>query len=1040
MRSRLKLAKSAMGWLNCYEDTSSLKTQGNAKYIFSLKHVKMYISMSGAGTESYTAAPMGDEMRSEIRNFIMKNCFWYKRSIQKYHTRTVFTLLLCISLLLTLSAGATPVYAEETSTAGTETSSVTAAAVPTSGTETSLDTDTPSESKTVRVGYFPSLNFQEGDDDEHKRGAGYEYLQKIASVTGWSYEYVYASFGECLEMLENGEIDLMGEVNYTLDRSRRMRFSSYPQGSEEFWLFTNRKHEALAQGGYSALEGCRIGVNSGTYSEMLLGQWLEAKRIDAMIVPYADDQKLTQALSDGTVEAIVAPGLTMDSDAISITSIGGGDYYFVVTTKRIDLLSELNAAMAEINTSDSNYSRKLVAQYENKSSRNFLLNRQEKKWLEAHQNTIRVGYFDDKFPFSGTRDGELSGILKTVLDTIEHQYGITITTQPYRSTDEMRAALDKDEIDLAGPVIRDLDVLERIDAVSTDAIYELTPVVIYKGRNFDETSPVIATTNSSLYSDHIVSISSRDLTTRKYDSFEDCLQAIFDDEADATLIASARINELKDNPLMKKLSYAEIADRQKLVMFTRKDNRRVATIVNKAIEQSASLLNGVVLAENAVTNDRVTLHEFIQANAGTVVIVAAAIIGLLLLLLSRLMIGQRKLEAALAEAREANAANVAKTTFLNSMSHDIRTPMNAIIGFTNIALSMSPEEKLRNCLEKIMQSSDYLMSLINDVLDISRIESGKIKYEPVPCDITEITDTVLSVAHGFLQGRNIEFIVERATPTAKYVYADELRIREVLINILSNAIKFTKDGGTIRFEVKDQPVGDGKHVEVHYRISDTGIGMSEEYQKHLYEEFSQESDGARTNYKGTGLGMAITKRYVDMMHGEIHVKSQQGVGTTFTVELPLQIADVVPEKKQETDCTKRDLQGIRVLMAEDNDLNAEIAITLLEEKGMKVTRAIDGQDVVDQFRAAPAGSFDLILMDIMMPKQNGYEATQAIRSMSDRPDGWTIPIVAMTANAFAEDIAAAHAAGMNGHLAKPIDMDEVMKVICRVLTGSMNMV
>ena len=487
---------------------------------------------------------------------------------------------------------------------------------------------------------------------------------------------------------------------------------------------------------------------------------------------------------------------------------------------------------------------------------------------------------------------------------------------------------------------------------------------------------------------------------------------------------------------MKKLSYAEIADRQKLVMITMKDDRRAATIVNKAIEQSASLLNGVVLAENSVTNDRATLHELIQANAGIVMFVAVAIIGILLLLLSRLVAGQRKLEAALAEAREANAANVAKTTFLNSMSHDIRTPMNAIIGFTNIALSMSPEEKLRNCLEKIMQSSDYLMSLINDVLDISRIESGKIKYEPVPCDITEITDTVLSVAHGFLQGRNIEFIVERATPTAKYVYADELRIREVLINILSNSIKFTKDGGTIRFEVKDQPVGDGKHVEVHYRISDTGIGMSEEYQKHLYEEFSQESDGARTNYKGTGLGMAITKRYVDMMHGEIHVKSQQGVGTTFTVELPLQIADVAPEKKPETACTKRDLQGIRVLMAEDNDLNAEIAITLLEEKGMKVTRAIDGQDVVDQFRAAPAGSFDLILMDIMMPKQNGYEATQAIRSMSDRPDGRTIPIIAMTANAFAEDIAAAHAAGMNGHLAKPIDMDEVMKVICRVLTGT----
>lgn len=967
-------------------------------------------------------------------------------------------------MLLTLSAGVTPVYAEETSAAAassasatmtspatapasdTMTSPATAPASATvtspatalaSGTEAVPGTDTPSESKTVRVGYFPSRNFQERSNDDHKRGAGYEYLQKIASLTGWSYEYVYASFRECLEMLENGEIDLMGDVNYTLDRSRRMRFSSYPQGAEEYWLFTNRKHEALAQGGYSALEGCRIGVNSGSYQEMLLSQWLETKQIEATIVPCTDDQALMQKLSDGTIDAIVAPRLIMASDAITITSIGGGDYYFAVNMKRIDILSELNAALAEIDSSDSNYSRNLITQYENKSARIFLLNRQEKKWLEAHQNTIRVGYFEDKFPFSGTRDGELAGILKTVLDTIEQQYGITITTQPYRTTDEMRAALEKDEIDLAGPVIRDLDVLERIGAVSTDAIYELTPVVIYKGRSFDETSSVIATTNSSLYLDQIVSISSHNLTTRKYDSFEDCLQAILDDEADATIIASARINELQDNPLMKKLSYAEIADRQKLVMVTMKDDRRVGTIVNKAIAQSASVLTGVVLAENSVTNDRATLHGLIQAYAGTVMFVSVAIIGILLLLLSRLVAGQRKLEAALAEAREANAANVAKTTFLNSMSHDIRTPMNAIIGFTNIALSMGPEEKVRNCLEKIMKSSDYLMSLINDVLDISRIESGKIKYEPVPCDVTEIIDTVLSVAHGFLQGRNIEFIVERTTPPTKYVYADELRIREVLINILSNSIKFTKDGGTIRFEADSRPVGDGKHVEVCYRISDTGIGMSEEYQAHLYEEFSQESDGARTNYKGTGLGMAITKRYVDMMHGEIHVKSQQGVGTTFTVELPLRIADVVaPEKKQETDCTKRDLQGIRVLMAEDNDLNAEIAITLLEEKGMQVTRAIDGQDVVDQFRAAPAGSFDLILMDIMMPKQNGYEATQAIRSMSDRPDGRTIPIVAMTANAFAEDIAAAHAAGMNGHLAKPIDMDEVMKVICRVLTGS----
>ena len=272
-----------------------------------------------------------------------------RAEIQKY-TRAFLTLLvLCASLLFTLSARPTPAYAEEMS-----------------------------ESKTVRVGYFTSRNFQEGGADEHKRGAGYEYLQKIASLTGWNYEYVYAPFGECLEMLENGEIDLMGDVNYTLDRSRRMRFSAYPQGSEEFWLFTNRKHEALAEGGYSALEGCRIGVNSDTYPEKLLEQWLETKQIEATVVSCTDDQALTEALAYGTLDAVVAPGLIMDSDAVSITSFGGGDYYFAVNTKRLDLLCELNAAMAEINTIDSDYSRKLVAQYENKSSRNFLLNRREK--------------------------------------------------------------------------------------------------------------------------------------------------------------------------------------------------------------------------------------------------------------------------------------------------------------------------------------------------------------------------------------------------------------------------------------------------------------------------------------------------------------------------------------------------------------------------------------------------------------------------------------------------------------------------------------
>lgn len=997
--------------------------------------------MFGAGTESDTAVPTGAMMRADIRNYLTQRSFTEKRMTRdcrtqkyptyKYSTRTFLALLmLCASLLFTLCVRPTPAYAEETSAA---------TAAPASGIETlpatapAPATDTPSESKTVRVGYFTTRNFQEGGEDEHKRGAGYEYLQKIASLTGWNYEYVYAPFSECLEMLENGEIDLLGNVNYTIDRSRRMSFSSYPEGNDRYWIFTNKEHEEIADGDLSSLEGCRIGVADGSYQQQLITQWLETKRINASVIPCTDYNAMMDGLENDTLDAMVAPGLIVQSDSIPVISIGGGDYYFAVTQSRRDLLSELNAALAEIHTTDPDYNTTLMARYESRASRSYALNREEKKWLSAHQNTMRIGYLEDKLPFCGSENGELVGILATVLDTVKTEYGIRIETVPYKNTKTLGEDLAAGEVDLAGPVIQEFDIMEKYGMVSTESIFDITPVIIYRGNDCARSLQHIVLATSCVYTPQITSVLFPEAEIKKVETIDDCLRAIQRGKAGATIIPSIRLSTMTDNPLLKKLSTTEVAKRQDLVLFTGKENRRAVTIIDKAVEQSAGLLNGVVLAKYSVVKQQATLHDFFDTYAQQAICVSVAIIGVLLLLLSRLVVGQRKLEAALAEAREANAANVAKTTFLNSMSHDIRTPMNAIIGFTNIALSMSPEEKVRNCLEKIMKSSDYLMSLINDVLDISRIESSKIKYAPVPCDITEITDTVLAVAHGFLQGRNIEFVVERATPTAKYVYADELRIREVLINILSNAIKFTKDGGTIRFEVEDQPVGDGKHVEVRYRISDTGIGMSEEYQAHLYEEFSQESDGARTNYKGTGLGMAITKRYVDMMNGEIHVKSKQGVGTTFTVELPLRIADVAPEKKTETGCTERDLQGIRVLMAEDNDLNAEIAITLLEEKGMKVTRAIDGQDVIDQFRATPAGSFDLILMDIMMPKQNGYEATQAIRSMADRPDGKIIPIVAMTANAFAEDIAAAHAAGMNGHLAKPIDMDEVVKVICRVL-------
>ena len=381
----------------------------------------------------------------------------------------------------------------------------------------------------------------------------------------------------------------------------------------------------------------------------------------------------------------------------------------------------------------------------------------------------------------------------------------------------------------------------------------------------------------------------------------------------------------------------------------------------------------------------------------------------------------------------AESANAAKSTFLNNMSHDIRTPMNAIIGFTNIAMKHNPSPEIKSCLDKISDSSEHLLALINDVLDISRIESGKIQYLPTPVDITEVSNSVLTIMYGYLSNRNINFQTEVEEPQMRYVLTDAVRVREVLVNILGNAVKFTNDGGTVTYAVSYHKGNDVNHIHVRYRITDTGIGMSEEFVDHIFDEFSQEEHGARTQYKGTGLGMTITKKYVDLMGGTILMESKKGVGSTFIVELPMEITDECKVKKTDYSVEKVDLTGLKVLLAEDNELNAEIAIVQLEEFGMQITRASNGDEVVNIFMDHPPGTFDIILMDVMMPNKNGYEATHAIRNLQNRPDGEEIPIIAMTANAFAEDVQASLDAGMNGHLSKPIVMDEVIKTIARNL-------
>ena len=376
-------------------------------------------------------------------------------------------------------------------------------------------------------------------------------------------------------------------------------------------------------------------------------------------------------------------------------------------------------------------------------------------------------------------------------------------------------------------------------------------------------------------------------------------------------------------------------------------------------------------------------------------------------------------------ADKAEAANKAKTEFLSHMSHDIRTPINAIMGMTDIALKNADnEEKVRDCLGKIDGASGHLLSLVNDVLDMSRIESGNTTMSSKAFNLKECLNNCASIISGQLVNRDITLVRDFEGIEAPAVMGDELHLRQIFINILGNSVKFTPDGGSITFRAWEEEGDEGKKIFV-FDLSDTGIGMSEEYLPKLFEAFSQEEGGSRTTYKGTGLGMAITKSFVDLMGGSIEVESKLNCGSRFLVKIPMEITDLQDETYT-SELDYGELKGIRVLLAEDNELNAEIAEGLLAEVGIITVTVHNGREAVERFRESALEEFDAILMDIMMPEMNGYEAAAAIRTL-DRGDAAAVPIIALSANAYEEDIRKAKESGMNAHIAKPVDSKALYK-------------
>ena len=539
-----------------------------------------------------------------------------------------------------------------------------------------------------------------------------------------------------------------------------------------------------------------------------------------------------------------------------------------------------------------------------------------------------------------------------------------------------------------------------------------------------------------------------------YDSFADAADMVMNEKADCFLMGTSQAlkydneRDFKSVPLTKTME----------ACFAVRDGEGILlSILNKTLKDMPSDMLTSALAIYDSTTDKVTFYDFVKDNMLVFFVTAGVfvltIIGIILVLLRKARKAEAvaklaandtqklndKLEIALKKAED---ASLAKTRFLSNMSHDIRTPMNAILGYAQLMVNELKGKNLPEIseyLKKLQQSGNLLLSIINNVLDMAQIESGRMEIDENYGRIEDIRQTLFEIFGDEAKKKNL---VLQYTINVQHenILTDTTKVKEIFVNILSNAIKYTSSGGSVKVSVDELPCDEDGYMMVRTRVSDTGIGMSQEYLTNIFEAFTREQNTTKSKIAGTGLGMSIVKKYVDLLGGTINVESELGKGSTFTVTLKHRIADesyYVKKYIEESGTGSEILEGRNILLAEDNDLNAEIAEAILESAGLKIERVEDGIQCVNRIEKMPADTYDMILMDIQMPQMDGYKATQAIRNLPDE-DKASIPIVAMTANAFEEDKRAAIAAGMNGHIAKPIQVDKMLSILSEVIRQQEN--
>ena len=893
------------------------------------------------------------------------------------------------------------------------------------------------DTEVVRVGWYEDAYHITGENGV-RSGYGYEYEQAIAAYTGWKYEYVEGEWSELLEMLKNGEIDMMGALSYTEERAENMLFSELPMGEEKYYLYADLAHTDISASDLSTLNGRRIDMIRNGVQEMQFSEWEKEHNIQTQHV-YTESfeegiEKAENREFDGVISTETPQWVEFGMSAIATT--GGSDIYYGINKKRTDLKTELDNAMRKMENDKPFYADELYKKYLSAASSPVLSN-EESDWVEQH-GAIRIGYLKSDSGFSSTDagNGELTGVINDYVNFAADCLGkqtLKFKLTGFDSVAEQMQALKDDKIDMIFHFSQNPYVAEQNDFVLSNTVLSVSMAAVTGQDYFNENAEnCVAIEKGNLLLKWHITYNYPKWKIIEYDSFKEVKKAVKDGEVDCFLTESGELDQyLNDN----KVHSVFLTQAEEVSFAVRLGNTQLLSILNKTLEamQSSMLTGALSMYDNALR--KVTVIDFIKDNllVVTVIFVSffAIILAVILNLLKKAKSAEEKAKVAQAQAENANAA---KSTFLFNMSHDIRTPMNAILGFTTLAEKNSGDHQLvKEYLDKIQTSGQGLLSILDKVLELSRIESGKTTLEETPQVVGAAFDSCMVMMNPEIERKHHTVTVTKDLQYP-YIYFDAPRITEIIMNILSNAIKYTSDGGSIHCALTQTPHPEEGWVYQSVSITDNGIGISDEFQEHIFENFTRERSTTLSGVHGTGLGMGIVKKLIDLMGGTIEIKSRLGEGTTVSFCIPVRVAsfeDTQPKYFSESS-EKEQLAGKRILLAEDNDLNAEIAVTLLEEEGLRVDRAVDGVQCVEKIEQCPDGYYSLILMDIQMPNLDGYQATAKIRKLQDTKKA-DIPIIAMTANAFSEDRAKALDAGMNDHVSKPVDMNILVAVMLKYL-------